>query len=66
MINHRLDDFEKLILLTAAVGLNVPKVDIIEGKYPLFIVERFDRIIKTGISRIHKQDFCQAQGLTSL
>ena len=66
MINHRLDDFEKLILLTAAVGLNVPKVDIIEGKYPLFIVERFDRIIKTGISRIHQQDFFQAQGLTSL
>ena len=53
--------------LAGAVGLNVPKVDIIEGEHPLFIVERFDRIItKTGISRIHQQDFCQAQGLTSL
>lgn len=53
--------------LAAAVGLNVPKVDIIEGEYPLFIVERFDRIqSKTGVSRIHQQDFCQAQGITSL
>jgi serine/threonine-protein kinase HipA len=53
--------------LAYAVGLNVPKVDIIEGEYPLFIVERFDRIqVKTMISRIHQQDFCQAQGVTSL
>jgi serine/threonine-protein kinase HipA len=53
--------------LAAAVGLNTPAVDIIEGEYPLFIVERFDRIqTKIGISRIHQQDFCQAQGITSL
>jgi serine/threonine-protein kinase HipA len=53
--------------LAGAVGLNVPAVDIIEGEYPLFIVERFDRSqTKTGISRIHQQDFCQAQGITSL
>lgn len=53
--------------LAGAIGLNVPKVDIIEGEHPLFIVERFDRLeIKTGISRIHQQDFCQAQGITSL
>lgn len=53
--------------LAGAVGLNVPEVDIIEGEYPLFIVERFDRIkVKTGILRIHQQDFCQAQGITSL
>jgi serine/threonine-protein kinase HipA len=53
--------------LAGALGLNVPKVDIIQGEHPLFIVERFDRIqTKTGISRIHQQDFCQAQGITSL
>lgn len=53
--------------LAGAVGLNVPEVDIIKGDYPLFIVERFDRIKKkTKIFRIHQQDFCQAQGLTSL
>ena len=53
--------------LAGAVGLNVPGVDIIDGEYPLFIVERFDRIqTKTVVSRIHQQDFCQAQGITSL
>lgn len=53
--------------LALAIGLNVPAVDIIEGEYPLFIVERFDRIQTKGeISRIHQQDFCQAQGITSL
>lgn len=53
--------------LAGAIGLNVPQVDIIEGDYPLFIVERFDRTkVKTEIVRIHQQDFCQAQGLTSL
>jgi serine/threonine-protein kinase HipA len=53
--------------LAAEVGLNVPAVYIIEGEYPLFIVERFDRTqTKTGIKRIHQQDFCQAQGMTSL
>lgn len=53
--------------LAEAVGLNVPRVDIIEGEHPLFIVERFDRIqTNRGISRIHQQDFCQAQGITSL
>lgn len=53
--------------LAGDIGLNVPKVDIIEGEYPLFIVERFDRVkVKTNFSRIHQQDFCQAQGITSL
>lgn len=53
--------------LAAAIGLNVPKVEIIEGDFPLFIVERFDRIKgRGGILRVHQQDFCQAQGITSL
>ncbi len=53
--------------LAAAVGLNTPAVDIIEGKYPLFVVERFDRRqTRAGVLRIHQQDFCQAQGITSL
>jgi len=53
--------------LASAVGLHVPSVDIIEGEYPLFIVERFDRnLTKAGVLRIHQQDFCQAQGITSL
>lgn len=53
--------------LASAIGLNAPEVDIIEGEYPLFIVERFDRVqTKTGVWRIHQQDFCQAQAITSL
>ncbi len=52
--------------LARAIGLNVPDVDIIEGKYPLYIIKRFDRIEVNGhIKRIHQQDFCQARGITS-
>src|SRR3989339_110785 len=52
--------------LAKAVGLNIPKVFLIEGQYPLYLVERFDRIILDSKTiRIHQQDFCQAQGITS-
>ncbi len=52
--------------LAKAVGLNVPKVFLIEGQYPLYLVERFDRItLATKTTRIHQQDFCQAHGITS-
>lgn len=52
--------------LAKAVGLNVPEIFLIDGPYPLYLVERFDRAIVKGKSiRIHQQDFCQAQGITS-
>ncbi len=52
--------------LAKTVGLNVPKVYLIDGKYPLYLVERFDRHQVDGKTmRIHQQDFCQAQGITS-
>lgn len=52
--------------LAKAVGLNVPKVFLIEGQYPLYLVERFDRIIfDSKTIRIHQEDFCQSQGITS-
>ena len=52
--------------LAGLIGLNVPKTFLIEGEYPLYIVERFDRkIVKENTLRIHQEDFCQAQGLTS-
>lgn len=52
--------------LAALIGLNVPKTILIPGEYPLYIVERFDRKIVKGLTiRIHQEDFCQAQGLTS-
>lgn len=52
--------------LAKSIGLNVPKTILIDGEYPLYLVERFDRKIQKGIiERIHQEDFCQAQGLTS-
>jgi serine/threonine-protein kinase HipA len=52
--------------LALAVGLNVPYCEILMGQHPLFIIERFDRIKRKGfISRLHQQDFCQAQGIPS-
>ena len=54
--------------LAGLCGLNVPGNQIIHnGKHPLFVIERYDRKKeKTGvICRIHQQDFCQAQGVTS-
>lgn len=52
--------------LAAKIGLNVPAVHIIEGKHPLFLIERYDRrkVLKT-MKRIHQQDFCQALGILS-
>ena len=52
--------------LAKEVGLNTPKVILIDGKYPLYLIERFDRdITGSDITRIHQQDFCQAKGITS-
>lgn len=52
--------------LAQAVGFNIPKCEILMGPHPLFIIERYDRIKnKNKISRIHQQDFCQAQGIPS-
>lgn len=53
--------------LARSVGLQVPKTDIIPGPFPLFIVERYDRFKDAvgQVHRIHQQDFCQAQGITS-
>ena len=47
-------------------GLDVPRVDVIPGMFPLYVVKRFDRENLDGDwERINQQDFCQAQGLTS-
>lgn len=53
--------------LAREIGLNVPKCFIVKGEHPLYVVERYDRSVdKKGIvHRIHQQDFCQAQGVTS-
>ena len=52
--------------LAKSIGLDVPKTILLEGEFPLYLIERFDRESVNGkIKRIHQQDFCQAQGLTS-
>ncbi|MDF1827849.1 MAG: type II toxin-antitoxin system HipA family toxin [Legionellaceae bacterium] len=53
--------------LARAVGLNVASCEVLEGVYPLFVTERYDRTKdKEGIiHRLHQQDFCQAQGIVS-
>ncbi len=54
--------------LANAVGLNVPACFVIgDGSHPLFVIERYDRVIdkKNKVHRIHQQDFCQAQGIVS-
>lgn len=53
--------------LARAVGLPVAPCDILDGIYPLFITERYDRIKDNHevVHRLHQQDFCQAQGVVS-
>jgi len=53
--------------LARAIGLHVAPCEILDGFYPLFVTERYDRIKdKEGIvHRLHQQDFCQAQGVVS-
>lgn len=52
--------------LAKSVGLTVPDCLVLkDGKHPLFITERYDRIVEKNavIHRLHQQDFCQAQGI---
>ena len=53
--------------LARAVGLLVPKCLVTSGRHPLYVVERYDRYRGTDdlVHRIHQQDLCQAQGITS-
>jgi serine/threonine-protein kinase HipA len=50
--------------LAKEVGLPVPSTTIRKGKDTLYQIERYDRYrAKTGIIRIHQEDFCQALGV---
>lgn len=53
--------------LARKVGFSVPECTIHQGKIPLYVVSRYDRQkdIRGFITRLHQQDFCQAQGFTS-
>jgi serine/threonine-protein kinase HipA len=54
--------------LARLVGLEVPDCTVHkEGPYPLFVIQRYDRLILKDdvVQRLHQQDFCQAQGIVS-
>jgi serine/threonine-protein kinase HipA len=53
--------------LARTLGFRIPPCQVVEGESPLFVIERYDRYHDTrgNTRRIHQQDFCQAQGLTS-
>jgi len=53
--------------LAQRVGFHVPVCSIHVGEFPLFVVTRYDRQTdeKGIVHRLHQQDFCQAQGITS-
>ncbi|MEA3306618.1 MAG: type II toxin-antitoxin system HipA family toxin, partial [Elusimicrobiota bacterium] len=52
------------MMLAKKCGLPVPKISILQGKYPSCLVERYDRETKPdgSIVRLHQEDFCQALG----
>jgi len=53
--------------LAKKIGFNIPDCFVHNGKHPLYVVARFDRYTdENGLTfRLHQQDFCQAQGVTS-
>jgi serine/threonine-protein kinase HipA len=52
--------------LARAIGLDVPPCLVVDGDQPLFVIERYDRVIETNlVRRVHQQDLCQAQGFSS-
>jgi serine/threonine-protein kinase HipA len=53
--------------LADKIGLQAVNCFILDGKVPLFVTKRYDRQqFGRQIKRVHQQDFCQAQGFTSL
>ncbi len=55
------------MLLGQKIGFKIPNINLIDGKFPLFIIDRYDRFTDSAeiVHRIHQQDFCQAQGVIS-
>ncbi len=53
--------------LAKKIGFDVPNHFIHPGKYPLYVIARYDRSADSfdKTHRLHQQDFCQAQGFTS-
>lgn len=52
--------------LARQAGIPIPHSQVIKGKYPFYLIERYDRQRdeKGKLSRIHQEDFCQALGFS--
>lgn len=52
--------------LARRAGLPAPKSQVVEGKHPFYLVERYDRRRDEAgkLVRVHQEDFCQALGLS--
>ncbi len=52
------------MVLAGRLGLPVPRSWVHPGKEPVYVVERFDRVIGDdgSVTRLHAEDFCQATG----
>lgn len=52
--------------LARKVGLPIPPTMVIPGKYPFYLIERYDRLRGEDgrLIRLHQEDFCQALGFS--
>lgn len=62
-IQHSVENEAFCMQLAASIGLAVPAVTVLHKHIPLYLVERYDRLIEESsgkIERLHQEDFCQA------
>lgn len=62
-IQHSVENEAYCMQLAASLGLAVPATTILHKHMPLYLVERYDRLIEEAsgrIDRLHQEDFCQA------
>lgn len=62
-IQHSVENEAFCMQLAANLGLAVPAAMVLHKHMPLYLVERYDRLIEEAsgrIDRLHQEDFCQA------
>jgi serine/threonine-protein kinase HipA len=62
-IQHSVENETFCMQLAASIGLAVPAAKLLHKHIPLYLVERYDRLIEESsgrIDRLHQEDFCQA------
>jgi serine/threonine-protein kinase HipA len=59
---HSVENEAFCMQLADSLGLAVPHANVLHKHIPLYLVERYDRLIEDeiNISRLHQEDFCQA------